>query len=240
MKKSVIAVLLALLMLISIGCGKEENKDETANPDTLGQFFDDHEKYIADGEDPEVTVDIGDEEEKEDFSFIEGIPEGWATRHEGNVYLSYPDDIFTVSESFGADFLVMESTNGSNINIIVGAGDTLNIYDIGNEHIDAILDMAMPTLESTYETALNAECESEKFIRGTEVKTFGNQECVCLSYSVKIIAPELDVEIPIDYYQVMYIDNDKTTTVTFTYFTDDGTGTAEEYFADIIDLLYFE
>ncbi len=239
MKKTITATLLALLLLFSCGCAKE-NDDFSSNPDTLGQFFDDHEEYITDGEKPEVTVDIDDDEEKEDLSFIEGIPEGWATHREGNVYLSYPDDIFAVSESFGTDFLVMESTNGSNINIVIGAGDALNVHDVNEEHIDAILDIATPSLESTYETALNAECESERSIRGAEVRTFGNQECVCLSYSVKIIAPELDVEIPIEYYQVMYIDKDMTATVTFTYFPDDGTGTAEEYFADIIDLLYFE
>lgn len=228
MKKSILALILAALLLFSLGCSK--SSENGADGNSLSGMFDDNVDN-ADTSDDDVIV-IEDDDEKDS-----DLPDGWVTENVGDIYLSYPEDDFDITTGHGADFQIIDD-NGSNINIIKFFNPGYDISLMDKDYMENNIEYIIATVDSAYEESLGYECETEGVVNDVVRKTVSGKECAFTYYVSTVYVEEIDTTYLIDYMQIVYFADDSYYTVTFTHFPGDTGVSAEEYFEDIIDHLY--
>lgn len=205
MKKSIIAILLAAVMVLFCACGA------AGTP--------------ADGGDKLTAPDA---------------PAGWLKHTDGPINIYYPDTYVDITETSGVAFQVTDEATGNNINIVKDTTNTFDVDDLNDEYVNNILDTVTQQLDSIYESGLGVTCETVGKNDGLEIKTFGNGKCACIAYSVDMNVTDYATTLYMDFYQVIYSDDEASYTVTYTYMASAEGESAADYFADSIDLLFVD
>ena len=219
MKKSILAIILAALLLFSLGCSKS-SENGTDDNSLSGMFADNVDN----------TVVIEDEKDSD-------LPDGWVTENVGDIYLSYPEDDFDITTGYGADFQIIDD-NGSNVNIIKFDNPGYDISTMTKAYMESSMEYIVDSIDSAYEEGLGYECETDGVVNDVVIKTVSGKECAFASYVLTVYVEDTDTTYLIDYLQIVYFSDDNYYTVTFTHFPGDTGVSAEEYFEDIVKHLY--